>query len=41
MKTNLTLSSTDVIVLIVLAVLLVIAVKVIFGFFKDDKKERK
>lgn len=41
MKTNLTLSSTDVIVLIVLVLLLVVAVKVIFGFFKDDKKEGK
>lgn len=41
MKTNLTVSSTDVIVLVVLAVLLVVAVKVIIGFFKDDKKEGK
>lgn len=38
MKTNLTVSSTDVIVLIVLAVLIVIAVKVIMGFFKDERK---
>lgn len=38
MKTNLTISSTDAIVLIVIAVLIVVAVKVIVGFFKDERK---
>ncbi len=37
MKTNLTLSTADVVVLAVIAVLIVAAVFVIVGFFKDKK----
>ncbi len=37
MTTNLTLSTADAVVLAVIAVLMVVAVRVIIGFFKDKK----
>ena len=38
MTTNLTLGTTDIIVLLVLAVLMCLAVKRVIGFFKGGKK---
>ncbi len=38
MTTNLELGTADVAVLTVLAVLLIVAVRIIFGFFKKGKK---
>ena len=41
MKTNLTLGTADIAVLLVLAVLFVLAIRLVFGFFHEKKDDRK
>lgn len=41
MKINLSLTTADVVVLLVIAALMVVGVRIVIGFFRDGKKKKK